>query len=47
MIETALIVQNKKYKEKTVNRIPVTAPLTGQEFGVFFLRGHFSLKKGS
>jgi hypothetical protein len=27
-----------------LNRIGATVPLTGQAFGVFFLRGHISLK---
>jgi hypothetical protein len=30
-----------------VNRIQATAPLTGQDFGVFFLRGCISLKNRS
>jgi hypothetical protein len=30
-----------------INRIQATAPLTGQGFGVFFLRGHISLKNRS
>jgi hypothetical protein len=30
-----------------INRIQATVPLTGQGFGVIFLRGHISLKNRS
>ncbi|MGK3739989.1 MAG: hypothetical protein ACI90V_006837, partial [Bacillariaceae sp.] len=41
-----MIKEIPKYRRE-LNRTPVTVPLTGQLFGVIFLRGHISLKNRS
>jgi hypothetical protein len=44
----SIISKNMKgCTDAEVNRTPVTVPLTGQLFGVIFLRGHISLKNRS